>query len=87
STKPTFSNQDATPDFGRDSSTVANRRWFDQPLGDQNLRPVKDGQYGLIAGTSTDSYQTKSELAEANLNNNNNIRSNASKNSGNCTIS
>ncbi|CAF3316503.1 unnamed protein product [Rotaria socialis] len=80
STKPTFSNQDATPDFGRDSSTVANRRWFDQPLGDQNLRPVKDGQYGLIAGTSTDSYQTKSELAEANLNNNNNIRSNASVN-------
>jgi hypothetical protein len=43
---------------------MANRRWFDQPLGDQNLRPVHDGQYGLIAGTSTNQYQIKSELAK-----------------------
>ena len=43
---------------------VANRRWFDQPLGDQNLRPVHDGQYGLIAGTSTDKYQAKSQIPE-----------------------
>ncbi len=45
---------------------MANRRWFDQPLGDQNLRPVHDGQYGLIAGSSTGQHQFKSELAEKN---------------------
>lgn len=50
-----------TPEFGRDSTILANRRSFDQPLGDQNLRPVHDGQYGLIAGTSAlqDPYQEK----------------------------
>ncbi|CAF0729846.1 unnamed protein product [Rotaria sordida] len=84
STKPTYSNQNPTPDYGRESSVVASRRWFDQPLGDQNLRPVHDGQYGLIAGTSTDTYQTKAELSE---NYNNNTKSNAPKNTSNCTIS
>lgn len=49
-----------TPDYGRESSVIANRRWFDQPLGDQNLRPVHDGQYGLIAGASTGQYRSKS---------------------------
>ena len=39
---------------------IASRRWFDQPLGDQNLRPVHDGQYGLIAGSSP--AQTKGNV-------------------------
>ncbi|CAF2326726.1 unnamed protein product [Rotaria sp. Silwood2] len=87
STKPTYSNQNPTPDYGRESSVVANRRWFDQPLGDQNLRPVHDGQYGLIAGTSTDTYQSKAKLSENNNNNNINTKSDAPKNGSNCTIS
>ena len=54
-----------TPDFGRQSTIMDNRRWFDQPLGDQNLRPVQDGQYGLIAGTSTTQYSTKIQQSQA----------------------
>lgn len=41
-----------------------NRRWFDQPLGDENLLPVQDGRYGLIAGTSTENYVLNSQLPD-----------------------
>ena len=64
STKPTYMNQQPTPPYGRQSSVIASRRWFDQPLGDQNLRPVHDGQYGLIAGSSTEQHKAKGELPD-----------------------
>ncbi|CAF4991223.1 unnamed protein product, partial [Rotaria sp. Silwood1] len=33
-------------------------------LGDQNLLPVHDGRYGLIAGTSTDEYLLNTQLPD-----------------------
>jgi hypothetical protein len=62
STKPTYTNQEPTPAYGRQSSVMASRRWFDQPLGDQNLRPVHDGQYGLIAGSSPAQIKANVEM-------------------------
>ncbi|CAF3330100.1 unnamed protein product [Rotaria socialis] len=64
SSKPTFVNKRATPNYENQSTAVGNRRWFDQPLGDQNLLPVHDGRYGLIAGTSTDDYVVNSQLPD-----------------------
>lgn len=43
---------------------MANRRWFDQPLGDENLQPVHDGRYGLIAGTTTQQYEANQKFAD-----------------------
>ncbi|CAF1277881.1 unnamed protein product [Adineta steineri] len=76
SSKPTFTNSDPTPNFGRQSSVIANRRWFDQPLGDQNLRPVHDSEYGVIATPQSDSNQTKYQN-----------NSQPTKKENNCTIS
>ncbi|CAF1313084.1 unnamed protein product, partial [Didymodactylos carnosus] len=36
----------------RESSILTHRRWFDQPLGDQNLEPLQESKYGLIAAGS-----------------------------------
>lgn len=84
STKPTYSNLEPTPDYGRESSIIANRRWFDQPLGDQNLRPVHDGQYGLIAGSTTGQQaNTKIQAPEYN----HYMDTHSPKNDSNCTIS
>jgi hypothetical protein len=57
-------NQRPTPNFDRESSLIANRRWFDQPLGDQNLDTLQDGRYGLIAGTTTENYQLESQMPD-----------------------
>lgn len=64
SSKPTYVNQQPTPNFERESSILANRRWFDQALGDQNLLSVHDGRYGLIAGTSAEEYHTETQLPD-----------------------
>lgn len=64
SSKPVFSNEHPTPNFERESSLLTHRRWFDQPLGDQNLREVHDGRYGLIAGTSTEQYKMNSTIPD-----------------------
>lgn len=41
---------------------MANRRWYDQALGDQNLLTVHDGQFGLIAGPSVQEHQAPIQL-------------------------
>ncbi|CAF3598675.1 unnamed protein product [Rotaria sp. Silwood1] len=64
SSKPTYINRRPTPNFENQSSIIENRRWFDQALGDQNLLPVHDGRYGLIAGTSTDEYLLNTQLPD-----------------------
>ncbi|CAF3148899.1 unnamed protein product [Rotaria sp. Silwood2] len=64
SSKPTYINRKPTPNFENQSSIIETRRWFDQPLGDQNLLPVHDGRYGLIAGTSTDEYLLNTQLPD-----------------------
>ncbi|CAF0728153.1 unnamed protein product [Adineta ricciae] len=76
STKPTFINNDPTPNFEQRSSVVANRRWFDQPLGDQNLGTVHDNEYGVIAAPSSDVNHSKSQSV-----------TNKTKKENNCTIS
>ncbi|UJR33464.1 hypothetical protein I4U23_020909 [Adineta vaga] len=76
STKPTFTNTDPTPNFEHRSSIVDNRRWFDQPLGDRNLRTLHDNDYGVIAAPSSDVYPNKSQT-----------ESKTAKKENNCTIS
>ncbi|CAF1456985.1 unnamed protein product [Rotaria sordida] len=82
STKPTYINRKPTPNFENQSNIIESRRWFDQPLGDQNLLPVHDGRYGLIAGTSTNEYILNSQLPD-----NDYVEHDPRRNRSNCTIS